>query len=182
METFFILLGKKKKGRNATFFLFKQLNITIIMKYFHSVLVVWYGRVRSSVIIIHGSFCQGCAPSLHPQFVLVVEVDLTQLQDVAPGFVEPHEVLLGPLLSLFGSLWMASHPSGVSTTPHSLVSSAHLLRVHSTPLSMSSTKTLKRIGPSTDPWGTPLVTDLHPDMEPLISTLWIQSCRQCFIH
>jgi len=35
------------------------------------------------------------------------------------------------LSSLSSSLWMASLPSSVSTTPHSLVSSANSLRVHS---------------------------------------------------
>jgi len=49
------------------------------------------------------------------------------------------------------SLWIASHPSGVSIVPHSLVSSADLLRVHSTPLSALLMKILKSIGPSTDP-------------------------------
>ena len=34
-----------------------------------------------------------------PQLVLVVEVTLTQMQDLALVFVEPHEVLLGPLLT-----------------------------------------------------------------------------------
>jgi len=35
----------------------------------------------------------------------------TQVQGLAFGFVEPHEVHMGPLLSLPRSLWMASHPS-----------------------------------------------------------------------
>jgi len=30
---------------------------------------------------------------------------------------------------------------------------------------------LKSTGPSTDPWGTPLVTDLHLDIEPLNTAL-----------
>ena len=71
-----------------------------------------------------------------PQLVLSVEVALTQVPDLAFGFVEPHEVHLGPLLSLLKSLWMVSHPSGVLNIPHSLVSSANLLRVHSTLLLM----------------------------------------------
>jgi len=33
--------------------------------------------------------------------------------DLALGFLEPHEVLLSPLLSLTRSLWMASRPSGM---------------------------------------------------------------------
>ena len=97
-------------------------------------------------------------------------------------FVEPHEVHLGPLLSLSRSLWMASHPSVVSTTLHSLVSSANLLRVHLTQLSMSLMKILKSTGPSSDHCGMPLVTDLHPDMKPLTTTLWTRSCSQLFIH
>ena len=35
-------------------------------------------------------------------------------------------------------------------------------------------KILKCISPSTDPWGTPLITDLHSDTEPLSTTLWVQ--------
>ena len=55
-----------------------------------------------------------------------------------------------PLSSLSRSLWMASLPSSVSATPHSLVSSANLLRVHSVPLSVSPTKTLNSASPNTD--------------------------------
>jgi len=39
-----------------------------------------------------------------------VILDVAQVQDFALGFVEPHEVLLGPLLILFRSLWMAYYP------------------------------------------------------------------------
>ena len=46
------------------------------------------------------------------QFVLLMGVASSQLQDLAFGFVEPHEVHLGPLLRLFRSLWMTSCPSG----------------------------------------------------------------------
>jgi len=35
-----------------------------------------------------------------PQLVLIVGVASTQVQDLALGYVEPHEVLLGPLLQL----------------------------------------------------------------------------------
>ncbi|KAK4815602.1 hypothetical protein QYF61_004817 [Mycteria americana] len=58
------------------------------------------------------------------------------------------------LSSLSRTLWMASLPSRVSTTPLSLVSSANLLRVHSIPLSVSVTK----CGPLRDPthhWSPP---------------------------
>ena len=86
-----------------------------------------------------------------PQSVLILGVALTHVQDLAPGLVEPHDVQTGPLSSLSRSLWMASHPSGVLTAPHSLVSSANVLRVHSIPLSMSLMKILNSTSPSTDP-------------------------------
>ena len=41
---------------------------------------------------------------------------MTQVQDLALEFVEPHEVHSGPLLEP-RSLWMASRSSGMSTTP-----------------------------------------------------------------
>ena len=53
---------------------------------------------------------------------------MTQVQDFAFGFPEPHEVLLGPMLSLLGSLWMAFCPLGMSTTSHSSVSSEGALK------------------------------------------------------
>jgi len=53
--------------------------------------------------------------------------------------------------SLSRSLWMAFHPSGVSTAPFSLVSSANLLRVHSLLLSMSLMKLLNSTRPNMDP-------------------------------
>jgi len=63
-----------------------------------------------------------------PQPVLIPGVAPTQMQGLALGFVEPREFHMDPLLELV--LWTASHPSGVSTAPLSLVSSANFLRVH----------------------------------------------------
>jgi len=59
----------------------------------------------------------------HPPACVSSEGCLNLGADLAFGFVEPHEVRLDPVLSLSRSHWMASHPSGVLTTPHSLVSS-----------------------------------------------------------
>lgn len=56
-------------------------------------------------------------------------------------------------------------------TPQSLVSSANLLLVHLIPLSVSLTKMLCNTGPSADRQGTPLVIPLHPDSQPLATTL-----------
>ena len=65
---------------------------------------------------------------------------------------------------------MAAQPSGVSATPPSFVSSANLLQVHSIPSSLSLMSKLNKTGPSTDPWGTPLVTSLQLDSAPLMTT------------
>ena len=54
------------------------------------------------------------------QLVLVLEVAVIQVHDLALGFVETHEVHLDPLLNLSVSLRMASRSPGVSTAPHSL--------------------------------------------------------------
>src|SRR6266568_3619853 len=37
-------------------------------------------------------------------------------------------------------------------------------------------------GPNTDPWGTPLVTDLHPENEPFIHTLCLLPFSHSSIH
>ena len=62
-------------------------------------------------------------------------------------------------------LLVLSHPSGVLTAPHNLVSSANFLRVHSIPLSMSLIKILKSICPSNDSWETSFITDFHPNID-----------------
>jgi len=59
---------------------------------------------------------------------------------------------------------MAFRSSSVLIAPHSLVSSANFLRVHSTPLLMLLMKIM-----------TPLTSDLHPNIEPLMNTLWTRN-------
>ncbi|KAK4818807.1 hypothetical protein QYF61_019736 [Mycteria americana] len=83
------------------------------------------------------------------QSVLILRIASTQVQDLALGLVELHEVHMGSSLSR--SLYMAYLPCRVSTAPLSMMSSSNLLRVHSIPLSMPLMKILNSIGPSTDP-------------------------------
>jgi len=106
-----------------------------------------------------------------PKPVLVPGVVLPQVQDPALALVELHQVPLCPTLQPVQVSLMAAQPSGVSTTPPSLVSPADLLRVHSNSSSRSLMKKLNKTGPSTDPWGTPLVTGLQLDSAPLMTTL-----------
>ena len=73
-----------------------------------------------------------------------------------------------------------SHSLRESTTPSSLVSSANLLMVHSTPASRLFIKILNRTGCGTEPWGTPLVTSHQPDVAPFTTTLWTLPCSQFF--
>ena len=57
-----------------------------------------------------------------------------------------------------------------------------LLRVHSIPPSVSLIEMLKSSGPRMDPWGTPLITGLHLDMEPLTTALWLRPSNQFLIQ
>ena len=43
-------------------------------------------------------FLQGFAQLFHTQLVLIAEVAMTHVQDLALGFLESHALLLGPLL------------------------------------------------------------------------------------
>ncbi|KAJ7407294.1 hypothetical protein BTVI_63580 [Pitangus sulphuratus] len=80
------------------------------------------------------------------QSELMSGMALNQVQHLALGLVELHEVLMG--------LIQVSHPKdvpyplGVSTVPHSLVSYANF---HSILLSMSLMKILKSTGPKREP-------------------------------
>ena len=56
-----------------------------------------------------------------PQLLLTVRVAMALVPNFAIGSVELYEILLGPLLSLSRSVWMASHPLGMLTALHSLV-------------------------------------------------------------
>ncbi|PKU49563.1 hypothetical protein llap_116 [Limosa lapponica baueri] len=60
-----------------------------------------------------------------PQPVLIPGIAPTKMQDPALGLIE-HRI---HFLSLSKSLWMVSHPSGMSTTPLSLMPFTNLLRV-----------------------------------------------------
>ncbi|KAK4827142.1 LOW QUALITY PROTEIN: hypothetical protein QYF61_014736 [Mycteria americana] len=104
------------------------------------------------------------------QPVFVLGIALTHVQDLALGLVELYGVRIGPTSQACQgpSGWHLFPPA---SAPHSLVLLADLLRVHSIPLSMSLTKMLNSAGPNTDPWGTPLITGLHLDIEPLTATL-----------
>jgi len=80
-----------------------------------------------------------------PQLVLLVGAATAQVQVLALGFVEPHEVHLGSLLSQYRSL--DGIPTlGMLTAPYCLVSSTNLLRVHLIPLLISLMKMLQSTG------------------------------------
>ncbi|KAK4817624.1 LOW QUALITY PROTEIN: hypothetical protein QYF61_021527, partial [Mycteria americana] len=116
---------------------------------------------------------------LFPKPVALHGVVVTQVQDLALSFVEPHTIDLSPWIQPV-QVPLAFLPSSRSTLPHNLVSSANLLRVHSIPLSRSLIKILNRTGPSTEPWGTPLVTGRQLDLTPFTTTLWARPSSQFF--
>jgi len=95
----------------------------------------------------------GCSQPLHPPACIDSGACPDPMQGLAFGLVELNVMRFAQahLYSLSRFLWVASHPSGVSAAPLSLVSSANLLRVHSISLSMSLMKIWNSTSPSTDP-------------------------------
>lgn len=69
------------------------------------------------------------------------------------------------LLTCFSILsrspWTAAQPSGVSTAPPNFIPFSNLLREHSSLSPRSVMKRLNSIGPSINPWGTPLFQLRH---------------------
>jgi len=59
------------------------------------------------------------------------------------------------------------------------MSFANLVKTHSMPSSRSLIKILKRTGPSTAPWGTPLVISHQLDLIPFTITLWALQLVLC---
>jgi len=60
------------------------------------------------------------------------------------------------------------------------MSFANLLMVHSMPPRRPLIKILNETGPSTDPWGTPLVTGHQLDLTAFVTILWAQPSSQFF--
>jgi len=85
-------------------------------------------------------FRRSALNSFISQLVLILGVAATPVQDLALGFVEPHEVLLG---SLFEPVCVST--SRPPCAPHSLMSSENLLRLYLILLLMSLMKMLKSI-------------------------------------
>ncbi|XP_074674578.1 translin-associated protein X isoform X2 [Strix aluco] len=96
-------------------------------------------------------FLRAALNPLIAQPVFVLGIAPTHVQDLACGLIELHEVCTAPPLKPVQVPLDGSLPSSLSTSPHSLVSSANLLSVHSIPLSVSPTKMLNPAGPSNDP-------------------------------
>ena len=75
-----------------------------------------------------------------------------------------------------------SPPSSFVTSVYSLVSSANFSTVLCTPSSRSLMNIRKRVGPRTDPCGTPLVTSVQSEYLPFITTLCFLPSSHCWIQ
>lgn len=67
--------------------------------------------------------------------------------------------------SLSRSLWVSFHPTYVLTALCSLVSSTHFLMLRSISTVHVINEDIKKTCSYTEPWGAPLVTDFHLDLE-----------------
>ncbi|KAK4808270.1 hypothetical protein QYF61_020751 [Mycteria americana] len=102
-----------------------------------------------------------------PQPALILGVAPTQMQDLALGLVDPHEVHMGPLLQL------AQVPlDGIPSLRY--VNRTTQLGVVSKLAEGALDPTVHVVDEDTKQyWSqTPLIPDLHPDIEPLTTTLW----------
>lgn len=81
-------------------------------------------------------------------------------------------LIISQWFNLSRFLCRASRPLRESTTPSSLISSANLLTVHSTPASKWLINILTRNGPKIEPWGTLRVISHHSYIAPFTRTLW----------
>ncbi|KAM9656645.1 uncharacterized protein ACIBXB_008917 isoform 1-T1 [Morphnus guianensis] len=127
-------------------------------------------------------FCWAAFQPLFPKPVVLHGVAVTKCRTWHLALLNLIQLASAHRSSLSRSLCRAFLPSSRSTLPPNLVSSANLLRVHSNPSSKSSIKILNRTGPSTEPWGTPLVTSRQLDLTPFTTTLWARPSSQFFIQ
>ncbi|KAM9656072.1 uncharacterized protein ACIBXB_008597 [Morphnus guianensis] len=125
-------------------------------------------------------FCQAAFQPLFPKPVELHGVAVTKCRTRHLALLNLIQLASAHPSSLSRSLCRAFLPSSRSTLPPNLVSSANLLTVHSIPLSKSLIKTLNRMGPNTEPWGTPLVTCHQLDLTPFAATLWACPSSQFF--
>lgn len=103
-----------------------------------------------------GPFLPSCSPAC-------VWVWHCSLPGVACGiFLWKLHAVVNRQCSHLSSLHKASHPSRESAAPPSLVSSADLIRIRSTPASRSLIKTLNRASPRPEPWGSLPVSGHQP--------------------
>ncbi|KAK4818988.1 hypothetical protein QYF61_022819 [Mycteria americana] len=115
--------------------------------------------------------CLAAFQPLFPKPVVLHGVAMTQVQDLALGLVEPHTIDLGPSIQPV-HIPLQRLPT-LPTLQLGVV--CKLTEGALNPLrSRSLIKIFNRTGPSTEPWGTPLVTSHQLDLTPFTTTLWAQ--------
>ena len=146
------------------------------------VLGLWYPRAQLALWAVRAhcwlafnlqlgrtprSFSVGLIFSVLVLSLYMLRAAPSQVQNPALLLENSMQLVIAQLSSFSRSLCKASLPSRESAAPPSLELSANVLGIPSSPASKSLTKTLKRIGPQMEPWGTPLVTGHHLDGHPL---------------
>lgn len=118
--------------------------------------------------------------SFTPQSVLILEIILIQVKELAFGLGQLHCGSNGPTPPAPESA-SGRHSFSQANPQLIFMSSTNLLRVHLISLSLQSMKILNTISPSTDPWGTSLVTGFHLNIDPFTPSLWIQPSNHILI-
>jgi len=84
--------------------------------------------------------------------------------------------------SLFRSSWREPASSRIAIFVQIFVSSANILMLFFIQSGKSRTNMRNNSGPSTDPWGTPLMTSIHSEKLPRTKTLIFLCFRKFPIH
>ncbi|PKU44015.1 hypothetical protein llap_5686 [Limosa lapponica baueri] len=117
-----------------------------------------------------------------PHPILIPGVALSQVQDPALGLVELHEVHMGPLLEL-----VQAPMDGIQSLRHDNCTTQFLCHPHLGESVLNPTvyvmnEVFGQCWSQYGPQESPLVTDLHLDIELFTTTLWMQPSNQFLIH
>ena len=96
---------------------------------------------------------------------------MTQVQDPALSLVEPHATGLSPLIQPLQTPLQSLRVLKQINTPLKLGVICKLTEGVLDPLTQIINKVINRTSPTTEPWGTPLVTGHQPDVTPFTTTL-----------
>jgi len=127
-------------------------------------------------------FSWGCSPVPHPSVCIQIQDCPTLVENLAPAIFKCHVVGDSRPSNLSGYICKPFYPQRSLKTPPNSASSTNLVCIQLLcPDHLHiCIQSLKRTGPKTEPFGTPLMTGHQLDVAPF--TLWAKPASQLFTH